>query len=149
MLYLLASLSFGGDSLASIQETKVLVHQQCLHMDHSLLLRPMIIMFLLLLHSDLGLRSDIYLQCNQSLNQEPYEFSGTMKQNKFSIRISNKTSLDGRIFDELRVEYSTPESKLNVHFTGLNVQVTIPIKYGIWPNIQNLSLRLWWLGTPP
>ncbi|CAN7044315.1 unnamed protein product [Brassica rapa subsp. trilocularis] len=84
----------GGDSLASIQETKVLVHQQCLHMDHSLL----------------GLRSDIYLQCNQSLNQEPYEFSGTMKQvlqNKFSIRISNKTSLDGRIFDELRVELIT------------------------------------------
>ncbi|CAF2143119.1 unnamed protein product, partial [Brassica rapa] len=82
-----------------------------------------------------GLRSDIYLQCNQSLNQEPYEFSGTMKQvlqNKFSIRISNKTSLDGRIFDELRVELITKKiiikERQSVHFT-----VVVVIPFGISP----------------
>ncbi|CAN7029182.1 unnamed protein product [Brassica oleracea var. botrytis] len=81
-----------------------------------------------------GLRSDIYLQCNQSLNQEPYEFSGTMKQvvlqNKFSIRISNKTSLDGRIFDE--VELITKKiiikERQSVHFT-----VVVVIPFGISP----------------
>ncbi|KAH0939655.1 LOW QUALITY PROTEIN: hypothetical protein HID58_007116 [Brassica napus] len=100
-------LALSGDSLASIQETKVL-----------------------------GLRSDIYLQCNQSLNQEPYEFSGTMKQNKFSIRISNKTSLDGRIFDELRVELITKKiiikERQSVHFT-----VVVVIPFGISPEFED------------